>query len=282
MTLDRPVHADETADGTAAHAVAAPLASGFAAYGGLAHMFTPPPPRFSALSGWLAGRDYLPEALAPGLLIIPWAVQAQGDPTDLTRPIADGLIPLKSGVSPRNAASISGAARVGETLPTRIPEFANTHALRHAAFSRLCVPDDGADDAGLPDATGTTCSRSDEDDGASINARVPFHGYPDRPLETPAGDAVAYPVGPRQAPQDPQAEAGDPAFSVTWPPPVAGNRVPILRNRVQSHRARYRKASGSYQETHGAYRSSAGLRSCSCAYDIPKFTTSPSERVDSR
>ena len=42
MTLDRPVHADETADGTAAHAVAAPLASGFAAYGGLAQMFTPP------------------------------------------------------------------------------------------------------------------------------------------------------------------------------------------------------------------------------------------------
>ena len=46
MTLDRPVHADETADGTAAHAVAAPLASGFAAYGGLAQMFTPPPPIF--------------------------------------------------------------------------------------------------------------------------------------------------------------------------------------------------------------------------------------------
>ena len=43
MTLDRPVHAAETADGPAAPAVAAPLASGFAAYGGLAQMFTPPP-----------------------------------------------------------------------------------------------------------------------------------------------------------------------------------------------------------------------------------------------
>ena len=44
MTLDRPVHAPETADGTTAPAVAAPLASGFAAYGGLAQMTPPPPP----------------------------------------------------------------------------------------------------------------------------------------------------------------------------------------------------------------------------------------------
>ena len=43
MALDRPVHAPETADGTTAPAVAAPPASGFAAYGGLAQMFTPPP-----------------------------------------------------------------------------------------------------------------------------------------------------------------------------------------------------------------------------------------------
>ena len=43
MTLDRPVHKPETADEMAAPAVAAPLASGFAAYGGLAQMFTPLP-----------------------------------------------------------------------------------------------------------------------------------------------------------------------------------------------------------------------------------------------
>ena len=56
MTLDRPVHAPETADGPA---VAAPLASGFAAYGGLAQMFTPPPPIFGL--GWLGvSHDHLP------------------------------------------------------------------------------------------------------------------------------------------------------------------------------------------------------------------------------
>ncbi len=43
MTLNRPVHAVDATDGAT---VAAPLASGFAAYGGPAQMFTPPPPRF--------------------------------------------------------------------------------------------------------------------------------------------------------------------------------------------------------------------------------------------
>ena len=240
-------------------------------------MFTPPPPILD-LSGRLAGRDYLPEALAPGLLIIPWAVQAQSDPTDLTRPIVDGLIALERDVSARNATSTSGAARVDETL---IPEFADTHGLRHATFTCRCIPHDGAADAGIPDATGTTCSRSDEDDGTSINARVPFPDHRDHP-ETLAGDPVAYPMGPRQAPRDPQVEAGDPALSITRPPPVAGDRVPVQRRRAQSSRVQSRKARGSCLETHSAYRSSAGLHSCNCAYDIPKSTTARCGRVDSR
>ena len=234
-----------------------------------------------ALTGRLAGRDYLPEALAPGLLTIPCAVQTQSDPTDLASPIVDGLIALEWDVSARNAASISGAARVGETPTTHSPEFAHVRALRHATLTRLCVPDDGAADAGIPDAAGTTCSRSDEDDGTSSNARVPFPDHRDR-QETPAGDPVAYPMGPRQAPQDPQVEAGEPVLSDTRPPPVAGDRAPLLRHRTQPYRVQYRKARGSCLETHGAYPSSVGLHSCACVYDIPKFTTSRSERVDSR
>ena len=127
-----------------------------------------------AVSGRLAGRDYLPATLAADLLIIPWAVQAQSDPTHLTGPIVDGLIALEWEVSARNAASTSGAARVGETPTTRILEFAETHRLRHATFTCRWIPHDGAADAGIPDATGTTCSRLDEDGGTSINARVPF------------------------------------------------------------------------------------------------------------
>ena len=157
-------------------------------------------------------------------------------------PIVDGLIALEWDVSDRNAASTSGAARV-ETFTTGIPEFAGTHRLRHVTFTSRWIRDDGAADAGIPDATGTTCSRSDEDDGASINARVPFPDHRDH-QEALAGDPVAYPMGPRQAPRDPQVEAGDPAPSVTRPPPaivpspilegqgkLPGNaqRLPLLR-----------------------------------------------------
>ena len=214
------------------------------------------------------------------LMLIPGAVQAQSDPTDLTGPIVDGLIALERDVSARNAASTSGAARV-ETLTTGIPEFADTHRLRHVTFTSRCIPDDGAADAGIPDATGTTCSRSDEDGGTSINARVPFPDHRDH-QEALAGDPVAYSMGPRQAPRDPQVESGDPALSVTRPPPVAGDRAPVLRYRAQSYRVQSRKASGSCLETHSTYRSSAGLHSCDCAYDIPKSTTARSGRVDSR
>ena len=44
MTLDRPVHAPKTANGATAGAVALHVAPGSAVNGGLAQMFTPPPP----------------------------------------------------------------------------------------------------------------------------------------------------------------------------------------------------------------------------------------------
>ena len=44
MTLDRPVHASETADGTTTPAVAALAALGSAMRGHLAQTFPPPPP----------------------------------------------------------------------------------------------------------------------------------------------------------------------------------------------------------------------------------------------
>ena len=196
-------------------------------------------------------------------------------------PTADGLISLEWHASARSAASISGAARVGETPTTRLPGFAHTRALRHAAFTCLGVPDDGAADDGIPDATGATCSRSDEDDGTSTNARVPFPDPRDR-QETLAGGPVAYSTGPRQAPPDPQVKAAHPALSVARPQPVAGERVPALRYRAQPHRVQSSKASGSCLKTHGAYRSYAGLHSCNCAYEIPQSTTARSQRVDPR
>ena len=44
MALGRPDHAPETAGGTTVRAVAPHVALGSAMHGGLAQMFTPPPP----------------------------------------------------------------------------------------------------------------------------------------------------------------------------------------------------------------------------------------------
>ena len=276
LKRNKPAHAPETAGRPAAPAVAAPVAS---RVGALAS--DPPPP------------DFRPSQAGWRVMIISWRTSpwpadhppGRPGPERPHRPHQPhSCRPHRPGagdVSARNAASTSGVARVGETPTTRIPEFAHTDSLRHAAFTCLCVRDDGAADAGIPDATGTTCSRSDEDGGASSNARVPFPDHRDR-QETLGGCPVACPMGPRRAQRDPQVEAGIPALSVTKPPPVAGERARVLRYRAQPYRLRSRKASGSCLETHGAYRPSAGLHSCNCAYDIPKSTTSRSEPVDSR
>ena len=63
LERNKPLQAPETADGTTAPAVAAPLASGFAAYGGLAQMFTPPPPIFGPGKPGV-GHDHIPASCA--------------------------------------------------------------------------------------------------------------------------------------------------------------------------------------------------------------------------
>ena len=88
-----------------APAVAAPVAPEAIVHGVLAQMY-PPPPIFGFLRR--AGRDWLPAALSPDLLIIPWAVQTQSDPTDLTGPIVDGLIAQEWDVPTENAEAVYG------------------------------------------------------------------------------------------------------------------------------------------------------------------------------
>ena len=66
MALDRPVHAPETPDGTAAPAIALHVAPEAAVHGGLAQM--PPPPRIFGLH-----LDTAPRLLARGIFPCPAA-----------------------------------------------------------------------------------------------------------------------------------------------------------------------------------------------------------------
>ena len=137
------------------------------------------------------------------LLRIPWTHQAQSNPnapSDLAAAIVGGSIALEWEAPTQHAASIPGTPQVGETLTANIPNVVDADGLTNATFTCRWVSDDGTANAGIPDASGTTCSRSDEDDGTSINARVPFPDRLDR-QETPAGDPVAVSHGatPRAA-----------------------------------------------------------------------------------
>ena len=94
MTLDRPVREPETADGAT---VAAPLASGFAAYSGLAQL---PPP------GYLGRSHDHPRRLTPlPLALIPWVVQAQSQEVTPTAGATSANPPAK----PTNLPDLVGA-----------------------------------------------------------------------------------------------------------------------------------------------------------------------------
>ena len=103
------------------------------------------------------------------LLLTPWTHQAQSNPTalsGLTAAIVGGLIAPEWDAPTQRAASIPGTPQVGETPTADIPNVVNADGLNHAAFT--CHRAVGAAaNAGIPDATGTTRSRSDQDDGRS-------------------------------------------------------------------------------------------------------------------
>ena len=118
----------------------------------------------------------------PLLLTISRVLQAQSNPnapSDLT------------------AATVGGSISREWEAPTQYPAFTCRWGVGAAA------------NAGIQYATGTARSMSAEfqDDGKSIEAPAPFTDNRDDP-EALARATVAYLLGPRQAPPDPQVEAG--------------------------------------------------------------------------
>ena len=159
--------------------------------------------------GWAVIISRRPAPLA--LLLIPWAHQAQSNPTapsDLAAAIVGGRIALEWEDPTQHAASIPGTPQLGETPAADIPNVVDAHGLNHAAFT--CHRAVGAAaHAGIQDATDTARSLSAEveDDGRPSKAPTPFtdHRHGQEALARPT---VAFLLGPRRAPPDPQVEAG--------------------------------------------------------------------------
>ena len=128
--------------------------------------------------------------------------------SDLAAAIVGGRIAPEWEAPTQHAASIPGTPQLGETPAADIPNVVDAHGLNHAALT--CHRAVGAAaHAGIQDATDTARSLSAEveDDGRPSKAPTPFtdHRHDQEALARPT---VAFLLGPRRAPPDPQVEAG--------------------------------------------------------------------------
>ena len=89
--------------------------------------------------------------------------------------------------------TISGTARVGETLTADVSGIDDADGLDSASFSYQWVRNDGTGDADIPRATASAYTPSDEDVGKTIKVRVSFtdDGGNEESLTSAATDAVA-------------------------------------------------------------------------------------------
>ena len=80
-----------------------------------------------------------------------------------------------SGNAPATGApTISGTAQVGETLTADTSGIADSDGLTNASYSYQWVRNDGSSDTDIQDATGTSYSLVDEDEGNTLEVKVSF------------------------------------------------------------------------------------------------------------
>ena len=75
---------------------------------------------------------------------------------------------------PTGAPSISGTVEVGDTLTASTSGIADTDGLTNASYSYEWLRNDGSTDMVIQDATGTSYSLVDEDEGNTLKVKVSF------------------------------------------------------------------------------------------------------------
>ena len=117
------------------------------------------------------------------------------------------------------APTISGTAQVGETLTSDRSEIADEDGLSNADFSYQWL----ADDADIADATGSTYTLTDSEEGNAIRVRVSFtdDSGNEETLTSAATEAVAAaePTEPPAKPRGLEATATHDSITLTWNDP---------------------------------------------------------------
>ena len=151
-----------------------------------------------------------------------------------TAPI-EGQANGQEGNSPATGAPvISGTAQVGETLTADITGIADADGLSGETFTYQWVSNDGTTGTDIENATGSTYTLADADQGKSIKVRVTFTdggGNEQTLTSAPTGPVLG--DGPPGAPRNLAATAGNREVTLSWEPPADNGNAPATGYRIE-------------------------------------------------
>ena len=113
---------------------------------------------------------------------------AEGNPLTLTSD-PTGEVAAKPNIQATGLPAISGIVRVGATLTADVTEIADEDGLDSATFSYQWVRSDGGADTNIQDATGSSYTLTEDDEGTVIKVTVSFADGAGNP-ETRTSDAT--------------------------------------------------------------------------------------------
>ncbi len=163
---------------------------------------------------------------------------AAGNDETLTSEATDAVAAAPQPNSPATGApTISGTARVGETLTTNTSGIADEDGLSGAAFSYQWVSSDGTTDTDIRKATDSTYKLVADDAGKAISVRVSFtdDGGTEETLTSAATEQVLG-DGPPGVPGKPTITAGDRELTLSWEPPGDNGSAPAKIYRIEWRR----------------------------------------------
>ena len=133
-----------------------------------------------------------------------------------------------------SAPTVTGTARVGETLTADTSGIADADGLQDATFSHQWVSSDGATDSDIPGENGATYEVAPGDAGKTIRVRVSFtdDAGNDETLTSAATAAVAATVPGTPRSLQVQTE-GTGELAVTWQEPESNGGSDVTGYRVQ-------------------------------------------------
>ncbi len=151
-----------------------------------------------------------------------------------TEPIeaqADG----QEGSSPATGLpTISGTAQVGETLTADITGIADADGLSGETFTYQWVSGDGTTGTDIENATGSTYTLVDADQGRFVKVRVTFtDGGGNEETLTSAPTGPVWGDGPPEAPRNLTATAGNKEVTLSWESPEDNGNAPATGYRIE-------------------------------------------------